>query len=481
MKIDLHTLTIKSAHQHLISGDFTARELTESYLAEIEKKNGDINAYLEVFEDALMQADEADKKFKDATAGEMTGIPVAVKDNILIKGRIASSASKMLENYTATYDACVIEKLKKAGAVFIGRTNMDEFAMGGSTENSAFGLSKNPNDLERVSGGSSGGSAAAVAMDGALVALGSDTGGSIRQPASFCGVVGLKPTYGAVSRRGLMAMGSSLDQIGPFGKSVADVETLFDTIKGSDAKDSTSLGSHIHKDSDCRLSSKMTIGVPEDFVYTDGVDDAVIKNFKELLEKLKDFGYTTKKISIPHLKYALSAYYIIMPAESSTNLARYDGVRYGLHKEGETLLDEYMKSRAGGFGKEVRRRIMLGTYVLSAGYYDAYYNKATAVRDLIREDYKKAFEVADVIVTPTSPTPAFKIGEKKDDPLQMYLADIFTVSANITGLPAISVPSGFVEREGKQLPLGFQITAPFLREDKLFRLGEDIENLLQTT
>ncbi|MFC1720717.1 Asp-tRNA(Asn)/Glu-tRNA(Gln) amidotransferase subunit GatA [Patescibacteria group bacterium] len=472
--MDLKNLTIKKAHEAMKNGDFTARELTESYIAEIEKSNPEINAYLEVFEDALTQADEADKRIKDGNGTELTGIPIAIKDNILIKGKIASAASKMLENYKATYDAHVIEKLKDAGAVLIGRTNMDEFAMGGSTENSAFGVTKNPHDTQRVPGGSSGGSAAALAMDGSLIALGSDTGGSIRQPASFCGVVGLKPTYGAVSRRGVMAMGSSLDQIGPFAKTVEDAEILFDVIKGHDPKDSTSAQDSF-SDVDGK-ENKMTIGVPEDFVYAEGVDEDVKENFKQTLKKLEEAGHRVKNISIPSLKYSLAAYYIIMPAESSTNLTRYDGVRYGLHVEGEDLLADYMKTRGEGFGKEVRRRIMLGTYVLSAGYYDAYYNKATAVRDMIRLDYQKAFKDVDVIVTPTSPTPAFKIGEKSDDPLQMYLTDIFTVSANITGLPAISVPSGFADRDGKKLPLGFQITAPLFEEKTLFNLGKDIES-----
>jgi len=474
MKIDLHNLTIKSAHQHLIDGDFSARELTESYIAEIEKKNPEINAYLEVFEDALIQADEADKKIKDGSATELTGIPIAIKDNILIKGHIASTASKMLENYTATYDAFVIEKLKEAGAVLIGRTNMDEFAMGASTENSAFGATKNPHDTSRVPGGSSGGSAAAVAMDGALLAFGSDTGGSIRQPAGFCGVVGLKPTYGAVSRRGVMAMGSSLDQIGPFGKTVEDAKILFDIIKGYDPKDSTSVKNTIDL-SPRDTSERMTIGVPEDFVYVDGVDEDVKENFKKTLKKLEEAGHTIKKISLPYLKYSLTAYYIIMPAEASTNLARHDGVRYGTHIDGENLLADYMKTRGQWFGKEVRRRIMLGTYVLSAGYYDAYYNKATAVRELIREDFNKVFKSVDCVAMPTSPTPAFKIGEKSNDPLRMYLADVFTVSANITGMPAISVPSGFADRDGKQLPISFQIIAPNFSEDLLFKLGKDIE------
>lgn len=471
MGIDIKTLTIKKAHSDLMSGKYSARTLAETYLAEAEKRNPALNAYLEIFSDVLAQADEADTKIKEGRATMLTGIPIAIKDNILIKERVASSASRMLENYRAPYDAHVIEKLKEVGVVFIGRTNMDEFAMGGSTENSAFGPTKNPHDESRVAGGSSGGSAAAVAGDMALGALGSDTGGSIRQPASLCGIVGLKPTYGVVSRRGVMAMGSSLDQIGPFGKTVEDTEIIFNVIRGHDPKDSTS----INAESIRGKKKTFRIGVPEDFVSGEGIDAGVLANFRETLEKLKNAGHEIVSISLPHAKYSLASYYIVMPAEVSTNLARFDGVRYGLHINGETGIDDYKKTRATGFGHEVRRRIILGTYVLSAGYYDAYYGKATTVRDLIRKDFEKAFEDVDVIATPTSPVPAFKIGEKSDDPLSMYLADIFTVPANLAGVPAISVPSGCIEREGKKLPLGFQIIAPHFQEDILFALSRDVE------
>ncbi len=473
--IDLKNLTIKKARESLQNGDFSAAELTGAYLKEIENKNAGINAYLEVFEDAMKQAEEADKKIKSGKGGALLGIPLAVKDNILIKGKIASSASKILENYRATYDATAVEKLKKEGAIFLGRTNMDEFAMGGSTENSAFGVTKNPHDLSRVAGGSSGGSAAAVALNGALGALGSDTGGSVRQPASFCGVAGLKPTYGAVSRFGLMAMGSSLDQIGAFGKTVEDSEIIFNIIKGHDDKDSTSVPDIFYEKES--LGREMTIGVPEGFVKSEGIDASVAANFKETVKKLKDKGYKIKNIDLPNLKYSLAAYYIIMPAEASTNLARFDGVRYGLLKEGVSGIDDYMKTRAAGFGKEVRRRIILGTYVLSAGYYDAYYGKAMMVRNMIKKDFEEAFREVDAIITPTSPTPAFKIGEKSNNPLQMYLADIFTVPINLAGVPAISVPSGFAEAEGAKLPLGVQIIAPGFKEDRLFRIGKDIEFL----
>jgi len=469
MEIDLKNLTIKKAHDDLVSDKYSAVDLAQAYLRVIKEKNDDINAYLEVFDDVIEQAEKADEKIKKGGANMLTGIPIAIKDNILIKGRKAGSASKILEGYTAVYDATVIQKLKDESAVFLGRANMDEFAMGGSTENSAYSVTKNPNDESCVSGGSSGGSAAVVSMDGALCSLGSDTGGSVRQPASFCGVVGFKPTYGNVSRYGLMAMGSSLDQIGPIGKTVEDTEILFNAIKGHDPKDSTSVKDIIPP----LLNEKMTIGVPEDFVEVDGVDKDVLENFKSILDKLEKDGHRIKNVKLPNLKYSLASYYIVMPAEASTNLARFDGVRYGLHKDGDDLLEDYTKTRGEGFGKEVRRRIILGAHVLSSGYYDAYYNKAMAVRELIKKDFEEAFKEVDVIVTPTSPTPAFKIGEKSEDPLQMYLADIFTVPANLAGLPAISIPSGFAE----QLPLGFQITAPHFGENRLFKLGKDVEEL----
>ena len=465
-QIDLKNLNIRKAHDHLVRGDFSASELCQSYLSEISKKNKDINAYLEVFSDA-----EEQSKKVDVNSSLLAGIPIAIKDNILIKGKIASAASKILENYVATYDSTVTEKLKKEGVIFLGRCNMDEFAHGGSTENSAFGVTKNPYDLTRVSGGSSGGSAAAVAMDGALVSLGSDTGGSVRQPSSFCGVVGLKPTYGTVSRYGLIAMGSSLDQIGPIGKCVDDVEILFNAIKGKDALDSTSIFGDEYGNP--AKKEKLVVGYPKELIEQEGIDKEVLKNFQENLKKFEDLGYEVKEVSLPNIKYSLAVYYIIMPAEVSSNLARFDGVKFGLLKEGDNLLQDYLKTRGVGFGKEARRRIFLGTYVLSAGYYDAYYNKAQALRNLIAQDFKKSFENVDIIVTPTSPIPAFKIGEKINDPLSMYLADIFTVTANIIGIPAISVPSGFTEKEGVKLPLGLQIMSAHCREDLLFKAGKD--------
>ena len=443
--INLAELTIKKAHEHLKNGDFTVLELAESYLENVTAKNKDINAYLEVFKDIKEQAEVAQKRFSDGTATILTGIPLAVKDNILIEGRRVGAASKILDNYIASYDATAISKLKKESVIFLGRTNMDEFAMGGSTENSAYGPTKNPHDLSRVAGGSSGGSVAAVAMEGALVALGSDTGGSVRQPSSFCGTVGLKPTYGRVSRHGLMAMGSSLDQIGTIGKTVDDTEILFKTILGKDIYDSTSQGAPLN----IPTNKAKKIGVPFSFMKQGGIDADVLENFNQTIEKLKQSGYEIVDIELPNNHYSLAVYYILMPAEVSSNMARFDGVKYGAHKDGKNLLEDYMLTRGEGLGKEVRRRIILGTYVLSAGYYDAYYHKANKVRALIADDFRKAFEKVDAIITPTSPTPAFKIGEKSANPMSMYLADIFTVTANLVGTPALSVPSGSQKEKEK--------------------------------
>lgn len=462
--IDLKNLTIKKAHEALIKGEYTCVELAQAYLDNIKKKDGEIHAYLEVFSDVLEQAREADERIaKKDSVTLLTGIPVAVKDNILIKGRIASSASKILENYKATYDATVIRKLKEEGAIFIGRTNMDEFAMGGSTENSAYGVTKNPLDLERVAGGSSGGSAAVVASDMALLALGSDTGGSIRQPASFCGVVGLKPTYGAVSRYGLMAMASSFDQIGPFAKTVEDAEIFFNHIVGKDELDSTSI--ELNKTDE---KKKIKIGIVKE-IKTEN------ESFNSTVQKIKDLGYEVREISLPSLQYALATYYTLVPAEVSSNMARFDGMRFGKRLSGNDGIGDYFISRQAGLGPEVKRRIILGTYILSSGYYDAYYNKANIVRDLIRDDYKKAFEEVDLIITPTTPGPAFKIGEKINDPVSLYLEDIFTVPANLTGLPAISIPSGSQEIFGKNLPLGLQIFADYGKENILFGFAKSFE------
>jgi aspartyl-tRNA(Asn)/glutamyl-tRNA(Gln) amidotransferase subunit A len=472
--IDISKLTIKDLNRHLKSKDFSVKELAEAYLENIKKNNSDINAYLEVYSDVIEQAEELDKKIEGGEIGPLFGVPLAIKDNILIDGKKATSASKILEGFVAPYDATVIKKLKQAGALFLGRANMDEFAMGGSTENSAFGVTKNPLDTSRVAGGSSGGSVAAVAMNGALASLGSDTGGSVRQPSSFCGVVGLKPTYGSVSRHGLMAMGSSLDVIGPITKTVTDSEILFNTIKGKDSFDSTTFGDDIYEKR--KIGSSLTIGVPYHILEKGGIPDESKTKFEEAVNKLKDLGYTIKDIKLPNIEYSLAVYYIIMPAEVSSNLSRFDGVKFGLHVDGDNLLQDYLKTRGQGFGPEARRRILIGTYVLSAGYHDAFYNKALILRQKISEDFRKAFSEVDAIITPTTPGTAFKIGEKINDPLSLYLEDVFTVPANIVGIPAISIPNGEVDSMGVKLPLGLQIMAPHNCEDILFEIGKKFLN-----
>lgn len=474
--MNIKHLTIKQAHDLLIKKEIRVQELVEAVLREVDASR-DLNAYLEIFDDVRAQAERAQEMIDRGTATPLTGIPFAMKDNILIKGKIASASSKMLEHYRAPYDAFVSKKLREAGVIFIGRTNMDEFAMGGSTENSAFGATKNPHDIMRVPGGSSGGSAAALAAHAALGALGSDTGGSIRQPAAFCGVVGLKPTYGSVSRSGLIAMASSLDQIGPFAKTVEDAEIIFNAIKGYDPMDSTSVPNELREKVAGAKEKSRVIGVPFSFIRSEGVDPRVLKNFEDSLDKMRDTGYEIRDISLPPLAHGLSVYYILMPAEVSSNLARFDGVRYGYHSDGANLIGDYARSRGEGFGRETRRRILLGTYVLSSGYYDAYYRRACAAREVLRRELATIFEQVDIIATPTTPTHAFKLGEKTSDPLQMYLADIFTVPVNIAGVPAISVPSGFVEEGDKKLPLGIQFIAPHFREDVLFAVGKDLENL----
>lgn len=465
MENDITTLSIVEAGRRMAEGTLTSLELTRACLQNIQEKNADLNAFLEVFADAEAQAIEADQRRARGETHPLLGIPFAVKDNILIEGKVASAASKMLEGYVATYDATVIQKLKQAGVVFVGRTNMDEFAMGGTTENSAFGPTKNPHDTARVAGGSSGGSAVAVASGMALAALGSDTGGSIREPASFCGIVGLKPTYGAVSRSGLMAMGSSLDQIGPFTRTAEDAKIVFDTIHGIDALDSTSLDTAIYG----TPAEKKVIGVPR-HLLKEGVDADVLALFEQKLDALRALGYKVVDIELPSAPLALALYYIIMPAEASSNLSRFDGIRYGLSRPAANVIEGYAESRGAGFGPEVRRRIMLGTYVLSAGYYDAYYGKAIAAREILKQEAARALEGVDVIATPTAPVPATLLGEKSD-PLSMYLMDVFTVTANLTGGPAISIPMGVVTRAEKELPVGIQYTAAHGNESVLFSLG----------
>jgi aspartyl-tRNA(Asn)/glutamyl-tRNA(Gln) amidotransferase subunit A len=466
--------TLKQLHDELKNGTLSIDALVDECKKTIKEKDGDIHALLGMYSGELIttQIDRAKEMFHSGDATVLTGIPIVLKDNILVQGEVATGGSKILEHYVATYDATVVKKLKEAGAILLGRGNMDEFAMGGSTENSAYGVTKNPHDTTKVAGGSSGGSAAVVAYGGVPVALGSDTGGSIRQPASFCGIVGLKTTYGDVSRYGVMAMGSSLDQIGPFGKTVDDVEMVYKVISGNDPLDSTSLPESSRHNK--KEPIKKVIGVPMSFVNQKGVDEEVLANFNETIEGLKKEGYTIVDIVIPNLEKALSVYYVLMFAEVSSNLARYDGIRYGLSHPGETSIRSYFKSRTAGFGDEVRRRILLGTYVLSSGYYDAYYNKANLVREMLRREFATLFKDIDVIATPTSPIPAFTIGEKSHDPLAMYLADIFTVPVNIVGVPAISVPSGVTKNN---LPLGIQFIAAHTREDILFTYGREIERL----
>ncbi len=469
--MDLSKLTIAGARKALDAKEYSALELTNAYLDAIATKDGEIHAYLEVWTDsARSEAKVADAMIARGESKPLTGIPLAIKDNILIEGRIASAASKMLENYRASYDATVVKKLKEQGAVFFGRTNMDEFALGASTENSAYGPTKNPHDTSRVPGGTSGGSAAAVAASMALAALGSDTGGSIRQPSAFCGVVGIKPTYGAVSRSGLIAAASSLDQIGTIGKTVADAHAVLDVIRGHDEKDSTSLPDAAPTD-----KKPKTIGVPR-AALKEGMDPDVFKQFEATLGALGKKGYSVVDVELPSLSYALAVYYIINPAEVSTNLARLDGIRYGHSVQADEIQEVYTKSRGEGFGPETRRRILVGTFVLSSGYADAYYRKARAVREIIRRDFAKAFGSVDVIALPTSPIPPWRLGEKSD-PVAMYAADIFTVPVNLAGVPAVSVPSGTVERDGKQLPVGFQVIGNWGGEEALFAIGGDVEKL----
>ncbi len=467
MKIE--ELTITKAHQGLKKKQFSALELCKAYLDKIKEKDKEIHAFLTVNENlALSQA----KKIDDLIAGggktpALAGIPCAVKDNILVENVKCTAASKILANYIAPYNATVIEKLKAQGAVILGKTNMDEFGMGSSTENSAFGLTRNPHDLSRIPGGTSGGSAAGVAADMCVYALGSDTGGSIRQPSSFCGVVGLKPTYGAVSRYGLIAFASSLDQIGPITKTIEDAKIVFEAISGKDELDSTSVSPKIA----AKKLKNIRIGVPKEY-FVKGMDKEVEKIIKAAIKKYTDKGAKIIEVILPHTEYALPAYYIINPSEASANLARYDGIKYGFSKKEKSLIDVYLQSRGQGFGAEVRRRIMLGTYALSSGYYEAYYLRAQKVRTKVREDFDKAFQKVDVIVTPTSPTPAFKIGEKTSDPLTMYLSDIYTVSINLAGLPALSLPCGKV---GK-LPVGIQLIGKPFEENTIFKIAQLYED-----
>jgi len=468
----LTELTINQAHLGLKKKEFSALELCQAYLDKIKEKDREIFAFLTVNEElALSQAKQVDDAIlADQELSILAGLPSAIKDVILIKDIRCTAGSKILENYIAPYDATVIKKLRKENAVFLGKTNLDEFAMGSSTENSAFGPTRNPHDLTRVPGGSSGGSAAAVAAKECLYALGSDTGGSIRQPASFCGVVGLKPTYGAVSRSGLIAFASSLDQIGPITKTVEDAKIVFDAIKGRDEMDSTSveIPNIPNNQYDIR---KIKLGVPKEY-FVKGLDPEIEKIIKAAIKKYEEMGAKIEEVSLPHSEYALPAYYIINPSEASANLARYDGIKYGFSiQEGKDLMDVYLKTKGEGFGEEVRRRIMLGTYSLSAGYYEAYYLRAQKVRTLVKQDFEKVFEKVDALLGPVLPVLPFKIGERIDDPLSMYLVDVYTVAINLVGLPALSLPCGKVG----QLPVGLQIIGRPFEEDLILEIGKNFE------
>lgn len=467
--IPLYSLSITEAASKLRRKECTVQELWDACSKRAELENPALNAYLELFSEDAEAITQAQTRIDEEgeTAPLVCGIPLAIKDNILIEGKVASAGSKMLQNYTATYDATVITKLRAHGALFLGRTNMDEFAMGSSTEHSAFGPARNPIDTSRVPGGSSGGSSSAVAAHMAIAALGTDTGGSIRQPAAHCGLVGLKPTYGAVSRYGAIALGSSLDQIGPLTRSVADAKILFEALSGKDENDATTISPTTYPAPEPKET--LTIGIPN-HLLEEGVDEDVRTTFRDTIARLEEQGHTIVDVSLPTSGFALPAYYVVMPAEASTNLARYDGMRYGHSAEGETLLEDYVQSKTEGFGDETVRRILLGTFVLSSGYIDAYYRKAEAAREVLRSEYKQAFATCDVIAFPTTPSPAFKFGEKSD-PVSMYVEDIFTVTANLTGMPAISVPMGQVVRDGVSLPVGMHFTAQHGAEAHLFKIG----------
>ncbi len=471
----LYSFTIHELQKKIESGEFSSSELTRSVISRIDEVEERVHSYIRLLkEEALTAAELADENIKAGKIRPLTGIPIALKDIVCTKGIPTTCGSRILQNFVPPYDATVVEKLKAAGAVFIGKANMDEFAMGSSTETSAFGPTRNPWDLERIPGGSSGGSATAVAADECIASIGSDTGGSIRQPAALCGVVGLKPTYGRVSRFGLIAFASSLDQIGPFTKDVEDCSIMMNVLAGYDPKDSTSVNAEVpdYRKFLNRDLRGWKIGIPKEY-FIDGIDPEVSEALARAMEVVKNCGGECVNITLPHTEYSVAVYYIIAPAEASSNLARYDGVRYGFRTaDVRDLTDMYKKSRMQGFGSEVKRRIMIGTYALSAGYYDAYYGKASQVRALIRKDYDDAFQKCDIILTPTTPTPAFKIGEKTEDPLQMYLSDIFTISANLAGIPGLSIPCGFT---ASGLPIGMQFLAGHFEEGKLLQAASAYE------
>ncbi len=472
--MDLNKLTIQEARIKLDKGEISSIDLTKDCLSRIKSLNDQLNACLTICEEtALIEARAADVRIKAGEKGDLLGIPYLCKDNIMTAGIKTTASSKILEDYIAPYDATVVKKLKEAGAVLLGKTNLDEFAHGVSTENSAFGTTKNPWDTERVPGGSSGGSSAAVAADMCLFALGSDTGGSIRQPASFCGITGLKPSYGRVSRFGLLSMTSSTDVIGPLTKTVADAALVLKTIAGKDKNDATTILDPVESYEDYfgQDLKGLKVGWPKEY-FSKSDNPEIRKALEETAEVLKQRGAEIIKVSLPHTKYGVPVYYIITPSEISSNLARFDGIGWGLSKNETKDLQEFYKvNRGAGFGPEAKRRIMLGTYALSAGYYDAYYKKAQQVRTLIRQDFSKAFEQVDILLTPTSPHVAFKIGEKVNDPLTMYLEDIYVTGASLSGLPAISVPIGLIDN----LPIGAQLIAPRIKEGELFKVAQVIE------
>ncbi len=472
--MDILSLSISQASELLKKKEVSCQEIISKLLNALDEKEKDIRCYLSVNKKALEEAKASDERIrKGEKARLLEGIPFAVKDNICVKEMPATCASRILENFIAPYDATVIKKLRDEGAIILGKTNMDEFAFGSSTENSAFFTTRNPHDASRVPGGSSGGSAAAVGANLCFGALGSDTGGSIRQPAAFCGVVGLKPTYGSVSRYGLIAFASSLDQIGPLTKDVKDACLIMNVIAGKDAKDSTSLDfTSPDYTKFLRHDLKgLKIGVPDEY-FASGIEPDVRDKVEKAIKAAESLGAVIEKISMPHTGYGIAVYYIVATAEASSNLARFDGVRYGYRtSKYRNLLEMYMNTRGEGFGREVKRRIMMGTYVLSSGYYEAYYMKAEKVRTLIKKDFDEAFKKVDIIFTPTTPEVPFKIGEKKSDPLKMYLSDIFTANVNLAGLPSISLPAGYAGH----LPVGLQIIAPHLREDLLFQSASAIE------
>ena len=478
--MEYHRLTLSQAKQALAEGKITSEALTAALLERIEAHDDKIGAFISVDKDlAMAQAKKADQDIAAGNTGPLTGIPIALKDLLCTDGVRTTCASKILENFVPRYDATTVQLLKDAGAVIIGKTNLDEFAMGSSTENSAFGVTANPWNTDHVPGGSSGGSAAAVAAQFCCASLGTDTGGSIRQPASHCGVVGLKPTYGRVSRYGVVAYASSLDQVGPITRSVEDAALMMNVISGNDPKDSTSAKVDVPDftraiaEAEEGGLSGMTAGIPKEYVNVEGIDPEVKQVFENAVKTLEAQGVEVKEISLPHTDYVVAAYYIIAPCEASSNLARFDGVRYGYRDIGsDDLIDMYKETKAKGFGLEVQRRIIIGTYALSAGYYDAYYGRASQVRTLIMQDFSKAFESCDLILAPVAPMPAFKIGEKTDDPLAMYLTDIFTLSANMAGVPGISVPAGY---SSAGLPIGLQMMAGRFDEMSLLKAAYGFE------